>query len=196
SMFFDQLFAPVAFRSSSPEEARALLQTYEDLYWKDLVDRVKAYATSRGGEVLVTANQTYASAISFHPWRYTDIATVQVRTPDLSERRITEDWEVLKQRVRESHGGMLVPIVTFIDWGNDPNAALGVFASQSPEDQGALLRMLDGSTLSAGLLFAYPVHGGQPGFQRFGVGTYDSVRYGTFDTIVELSGVRATAGGS
>lgn len=211
SIHYDEIFKAVRYKVRDIEDYEKIRETYENVYWKDIVDRVKSYAASKNKTVYITANEGYNSAIMFHPLKYTDIVTIhfarcdkppfkdeseqKTQFCDLEKWGITEDWDLLKEKVRESHNGKLVPIIVFIDWAGLQDYQLGLFAKMSAEKQKEFLRIIDKSTKANGILFAYPMHGGQPGFHKQGSkykGTYNSIDYGTYDTIPELAKERAS----
>lgn len=209
SILYDEVLIAPVYKTRNTKDFEELMTTYEEIYWKDIVERVKDYAKSQNKTVYLTANENYNLAILFHPLKYTDMATfhfARCDMPPLNDRseqksqfcdlenwQILEDWDLLKEKVKESHNGSLVPIVVFIDWGGDANAQLGLFVKMDPEDQNRFLELVDNETSKNGILFAYPMHGGEPGIQKKASqfnGVYDSVEYGTYDTIAKIAALR------
>lgn len=192
-LFYDEPFINLKYKAKTKQDLQATyeeqLPIYEDQYWKDIVDRVKSYAASKGKTVYITANQNYDSIMQLHPWKYLDFVTVQIQKEDLADTRVNENWDLLKQKVRTAHGKD-VPIIVFMDWANDPKLALGLFAGMSTDNQNRFLELIDQATSKNGILFAYPMHGGEPGIpvksSQF-EGVYDSLDYGTYDNIVQLA---------
>jgi hypothetical protein len=145
----------------------------DDRAWKQLTDRIRAYAAQKGRKVLISAN-------GIAP--YVDLQVLGVwgawRTPgghiDLSDNQIGY-WRSLVVR-GEAVAGTKVPVVLFHDWGfgDPPFPWLAVPASERE----VWMRTRGAEIYAAGGFFAFPVLG------PFGC---DAGRDGTLGTIARLS---------
>lgn len=145
----------------------------DDRAWKQLTDRIRQYAASRGRRVLISANGIA---------RYVDLQVLGVwgawRTPgghiDLSDNQIAY-WRSLVMR-GEAVAGKKVPVVFFHDWGfgDPPFPWMAVAASE----RGVWMRTRGAEIYAAGGFFAFPVLG------PFGC---DAARDGTLETIARQS---------
>jgi hypothetical protein len=195
---FDQVYTYAQYRiMSMGKPAGQTAQNYSQ-YFDNVVATVRQYAAQKGVQILVTMNCGTVEAAkallraSSASLEMLDIITVVFNPADFSWPYTTkDDWAGLKAAVSTAYKRQ-VPIVAFMDsvGENSPTNAklpLSKFAALRTADQIKVLKKLDASTRAAGVLFAYPVYGGnvdpsgRPGI------LYDSVRYGTYNTIVALS---------
>jgi len=168
---------------------------YED-YYMQIVNEVRDYAASKNRTVLISFNwnadvikkvgampngmkvlktmyngMDYVIA-SMNPWDF-----------NTTPYTLTEDWPGVKSTLATA--GINLPIVTFLDWsGSCDWCPVYKLAHLSKQDQINYLTALDADTKANGILFAYPVWGG--GDQLY-PSRYDSIKYGTYDAMVELA---------
>jgi len=181
SMFFDGIYYYANYRIYVMGQNHDQTLTQYSGYFKVIADQLKSYAGSKGTRVFITLNNGYGGDIKLHP--YQDFATVSFSPQDFDPPFTPhENWAQIKADAAQAMGRP-VPIVAFIDWaGSLVGTPLSKLASLSSADQVTVLRNLDASTKAAGVFFAYPVYGGDTVY-----GKYDSVKYGTYNTIVALA---------
>ncbi len=161
--------------------------------WRNIVDDTKAYALQKyGKDLLVTLNDGFVNSIGEPPkelWPYQDFISVSVNPKTIKTQSIQDDWHGFKVQVRKVYG-RLIPIILFMDWGAG-DTALSTFAALPREEQIKTLKLLYETSLSEGLLFVYPLRGGAINgsitYTDYN-NTYDAIKQGTFDTIVQLTG--------
>ncbi len=161
--------------------------------WENIVDGAKAYARQKyGKDLLVTLNDGYVNSVGEPPrelWPYQDFISVSVNPKTIKTQSIQDDWHGFKAQVRKVYG-RLIPIIAFMDWGTG-NTPLSTFAALPREEQIKTLKLLHETSLSEGLLFVYPLRGGAINGSVTYIdynNTYDAIKRGTFDTIVQLTG--------
>jgi len=189
AMFFDQVYGYAHYRVETMGQDLNLVYLDYAGYYKMLVDELKSYAASRGRQFCAARNSGVLMSVVEgylqHPFllQADDYIHGSFSTDDFSPPFVpVEDFGKIKADLTQAMGRE-VPIIMFIDWaGRKPGTQLSRFVSLSTEDQITVLRNIDAATKQAGILFAYPVYGGQTV-----KGDYDSVKYGTYETIVSLA---------
>jgi len=86
--------------------------------------------------------------------------------------------------------GKEIPLNLFMDYAaGTSDSALAKFVSLSLDDKKTILKMIDDDAKAHGASFIYPIHGGSyvNPTNPLDRGTYDSVKFGIYDTIVELA---------
>jgi len=185
ALFFDGVYIYARYKVETMGAPAEQTWTQYAQYFKMVVDELRSYASSKGRQLLITMNLGAGNAFTDRfPYpvavQMVDFATPSFAIADFSSPLdIREDWSQIKANIIQSVGRE-VPIIAFIDWPNQ----LYAFQSLSTADQITVLTKIDAATKAAGILFAYPVFGGNPGGD---LGKYDSVKYGTYDTIVTLA---------
>jgi hypothetical protein len=189
-IFFDEV--SIVLGTGSFYGLKISEQSYTES-WEKIVHAAKDYARQKyGKELLVTLNNGYVNSIGEPPrelWPYQDFISVSVNPKTIKTQSIQDDWPGFKAQVRRVYGRPL-PIIAFMDWGAG-DTPLSMFAVLSREDQIKTLKLLHKTALSEGLVFAYPLRGGALNGSITYIdynNTYDAIKQGTFDTVVQLTG--------
>jgi hypothetical protein len=167
--------------------------------WEQIMSSVKAYAMREYGKGLfVTLNTGYVNKVGGPPpeiWPYQDFITVGINPDTIRTGSITDDWSGLKAQVTGVYGRVL-PIMAFIDWGPG-EAPLSIFASLSQARQISMLKLLYNTAANQSFYLVYPVRGGAINgllsYTGYNNNTYDAVKEGTFNTIVQLSEISSSS---
>jgi hypothetical protein len=163
--------------------------------WKLMADAVKEYGRAKyGKEILVGMNNPdiEGSKELGAPYPYQDFIPViiwKTKPSEFSASNIVDDWVGYKSRVLQIYGRM-VPMMPFLDYGcysTGCDTPLSVFGHLPKETQIKVLQELHDMAVRNGLLFAYPLYGGNILPQQQGHQSYDAIRQGTYDTIKQLT---------
>lgn len=172
----------------------AVKESYEAA--SDIIDEIHKYGISKGKNVFVIS---WAMPIMLevpYPEPDLDALMLTVGSGEIRAMKLNENkWDTAIQKVREKFGD--VPIFARIDYGNT-GSPLSVFSQLLTKDQAnQFLRIADEFFQQKGIIFIYPVHGGNMGGLKtsskilsFGnIDWYDSLapEFQTFNTIEELS---------
>jgi len=190
ALHFGEVYQYAQYRIANMRQDSTSTTAEYAQYFTLIANELKTYATSKGRQLLVTLNGGIGAKLEGRP-----LAEMQVALGMLDYVSVSfsledfdppftphEDWASIRAYVTQVMGRD-VPIMVWIDWaGRESNTQLSKLAAQSAADQVTVLRNLDASTKAAGVFFAYPVYGGDTVY-----GKYDSVKYGTYNTIVALA---------
>jgi len=196
SIFFDEIgrYQTLLLTKYGYTNATAMFaQVYAS--YGGIVNAVKSYAASRGKSILASYNnnadilasasfyQIVSPAVVFANVDFV-IASLSIHDFGTATPQPTEDWVSVKNFIRQGVRHDL-PIVTFLDWaGTCASCQLYKFAHLSQQQQIHFLQAVQANTKANGVLFAFPVWGGD---DQLYPDKYDSVRAGTYDTMVTLS---------
>lgn len=170
----------------------AVKESYEAA--SKIVDDIHQYGDSRGKHVYV-GTWTVPMYYSYKKPDL-DFVTDTPQPSTISSGKFDDGkWEDTKNKVKETFGD--IPILVVIDWGFR-GSQLEVFSQElSKEEQARLLRAADDFFTGKGMIFAYPVHGGnmvvtepQNMIKAYGsYNWYDSLapEFQTYGTIKELA---------
>lgn len=184
------LFARVAGDVSHPSVAKVIDGASK------IVDAIHEYGETKGKRVYVGSWSYEGVSEGGHPYALPklDFVTVSPSAEEVRNKRLNEDeWKARITLIREKYGD--IPIIAFIDWAFTTETPMGVFSQTlSPEEAREALRKFDRFFRENGIIFAYPVHGGNMGAGAtrlsFGeYGKYDSLapEFDTYGTIKELA---------
>jgi len=189
AIFFDGVYGYAGYKVSTMGRDPHVVNPQYAGYYKQVVDSLKSYAASKGRQFLAAkSGGVLAASVGI----YQDYP-VLLQSDDLIHGSFStevfsppfvpvEDFAKMKANLIKVRG-YEVPIIMYFDWaGTDPNTQMSKFVTLSTQDQITVLENIDAATKAAGILFAYPVYGGD----TF-AGKYDSVKYGTYNTIVVLA---------
>lgn len=195
SFFFDQHFMAAEFKVKQGADMLSIAIEYEK-YYMEIVNEVRAYAASKNRTILISFNWNADGIkkvgslpngiktlkIMYDGMDYV-VASTNPRDFNTTPPTLTEDWPSVKSTLAKA--SINLPIVTFLDSsGKCDWCQLYKFAQLSKQDQIDYLTVLDADVKANGILFAYPVWGGE---DKLVPSRYDSVKYGTYDTIVQLA---------
>jgi len=163
-----------------------------------LVDEIHRLGLAQGKYILAGTWAFPAVRFPF-PMAHLDFVTMTPQREELARHQLDQTkWAQDLKRVRARCGQM--PVFVFIDCAGDRGVMAEFSQVLSKEEQGAMIRQLDGFCQTNGLTFAYPVHGGGMGgsakLRSFGQSDrYDSAapEFATFDVIKALALAKAGA---
>jgi hypothetical protein len=162
--------------------------------WKMISASVKAYArTTYGKELPVTLNNGNVNAIGENRWSasrywpYQDFISIGITMQTVETQSIQDDWAGFKAALTQAYGHIL-PTMIFIDWGTPPSP-MSLLGKLRVEQQVRMLTMLHETAAREGLLFVYPIHGGEITHDPYDA--YDAREHGTYDTIRQLTNTLA-----
>ena len=181
----------------------AVKESYEAA-WK-IVEKIHEYGRKKGKYIYVITwvAVKQGDSIVDVPKEYVNVDAAMVSpSPDEIKDKLTgeignfneELWDKLVNRIREKYG---IPIFARIDYGGPGRTPLYVFSQElSKEEAREFLRRADKFFSEKGIIFIYPVHGGDMGrkdlVKKLSYGKfnwYDSLapEFQTFETIKELA---------
>jgi len=195
SFFFDQHFMAAEFKIKQGADMLSTAIEYEK-YYMEIVNEVRAYAASKNRTVLISFNWgadvikkvgSLPNGIKTLKIMYDEmdyvVASTNPRDFNTTPPTLTEDWPSVKSTLAAA--GVNLPIVTFLDSsGKCDWCQLYKFAQLSKQDQINYLTALYDDTKANGILFAYHVWGGE---DKLVPSRYDSVKYGTYDAMLEFA---------
>jgi hypothetical protein len=163
--------------------------------WKEISSAVKQYARAKyGKELPVSLNNAWVNAIGEYRWPasrywpYQDFISIGISLRTMETQSIQDDWAGYKIAVAKVYGHVPTTVV-FMDWGKTPTP-LSIFGNLPRDAQVRMLKLLHETATREGLLFAYPLHGGNISnylIPPFAFVVYDARQQGTYDTIRELT---------
>jgi len=121
-----------------------------------------------------------------------DFVTTTPTSEEVSLEKFDEaKWDKINAGIKNKFGG--IPHFAFIDWGGGPNRPMDIFSQQlNKNQQSEWLKKADAFFQSKGIIFIYPIHGGDfwgnPKVKMFGKFTkYDALaqEFDTYETIKE-----------
>jgi len=194
AIFFDGVYGYAEYKINTMGQNPDVVNSQYTGYYKTVVDNLKSYAASRGRQFLAArSGGVLAAAVGIYQQypvllRADDFIHGSFNILDFSPPFVpVENFVKIKSQLTQAKGSS-VPIIMYFDWvGADPNTQMSKFAALSTADQVTVLKNIDAATKAAGILFAYPVYGGDTSD-----GKYDSVKYGTYDTIVGIASPTST----
>ena len=157
-----------------------------------IVDEIHSYGYSRGKYIYVGSWPGCAYYSYYQP--NLDFVTASPSGREILTKELNEvEWDERIRVIREKLGD--IPIFAFIDWAGDIKTPLGAFSQNlTSEEQKEFLKTADDFFMEKGVVFTYPVHGGNMGldaeilsFNKSKV--YDSLapEFQTYETIKELA---------
>lgn len=178
----------------------------------EIVERIHNYGMSKGKYIYVISwvGKVTRHGVEVIPSTNLDAGMVAPRLDEIKDNRTGEIgkfnelfWEELVNLAKERLG---IPIFAMIDYGGPGRTDLYVFSQElSREEAREFLRKADEFFSEKGIIFIFPVHGGDMG--RLGVEVkklsygrfnwYDSIapEFQTFETIKELALKKTSARG-
>ena len=165
----------------------------------EIVDKIHEYGHSKEKDIYVV---TWAESALFpFPQPDIDVAVVTVTPYEIYNMKMDEEkWDKTINTIKEKYGD--IPIFARIDFGQD-NSPLYVFSQILSKDQANnFLKTADDFLTKKGVIFIYPVHGGNMclkpdscsklSYSKFN--WYDSLapEFQTYDTIKELAQKKAS----
>lgn len=159
--------------------------------WRQIASAVKDYAqTKYGREIQVCVNTAWNADI----WPYQDFISLGLTGTGaemIRNQKLQIDWGTIKTNIKSVYGRLL-PIMFFLDWGSYEESPMVALASLPREDQNKAITLLHDTALREGLLFVYPLHGGDiMTYAQIEQGlpwrVYDAIEQGTYDTIEQLT---------
>jgi hypothetical protein len=195
AIWIDLLYTQAeGFRNIAGADSRATKESYAAA--SKIIEEIHKYGESRGKYVYVG---TWAFPAINMPLARPDLDFITL-TPSVSEisnKKLDEkSWDKNIDKIKAKFGN--IPTFVFIDWSNN-NTPLSAFSQKlTKKEQSDMLVSLDNFSKNKGMVFVYPVHGGNMGsdskVRSFGMSNdygrvYDSLapEFNTFDTIVELA---------
>lgn len=158
-----------------------------------VVDAIHKYGESKGKQIYVG---TWAEPVINYEWQAPklDFVTVTPEPEEIYYGKFNEEkWDKINSKVDEKLGK--IPRFVFVDFGWAKNSPMDVFSQMlSKKQQREWLGKADVFFQDKGMIFMYPVHGGDftPGAKRLSFGKnakYDSLapEFDTFNTIKDLA---------
>ncbi len=195
AIWIDLLYTQVeALRNIAGADSPAFKESYNAA--SRIIDEIHKYGNSKGKYIAVG---TWAfPAINFpYPVPDLDFVTLTPSASEISQKKLNDkSWSNNINRIKEKFGN--IPVFVFIDW-SDNDTPMSTFSQKlNSEEQNQMLVYLDNFSESKGMIFVYPVHGGNMGsksiIRSFGMNNdygrvYDSLapEFQTYNTIKELA---------
>lgn len=179
SIFFDEIdYIPLVYGI----DARSFY-----LNWKDIGQRLRNYAETKYGiKLLLGVNGGWVHDPSreklVDPWPYQDFISVSFSLKTIQTGTILDDRNWYRQQTLRVYAST-PSMFAFLDWGPIPSP-LSALADLPSSDQEKMLEKLQKSALDNGMIFVYPLHGGNIASGR----EYDAVEQGTHEKIMQLAG--------
>ncbi|MFZ3077531.1 MAG: hypothetical protein WA139_03690 [Candidatus Aenigmatarchaeota archaeon] len=164
-----------------------------------IVDEIHKYGLSKGKYVYVVSWAVvgdYAILLEA-PYQAPDLDAVMmtVGAAEINSGKMNENrWDTTITKIKEKFGN--TPIFARIDYGT-AGSPLGALSSLSNEDAIQFLKTADAYLQQKGVVFIYPIHGGNLGVtgqkgENLSYGKYDwydslAPEFGTYETIKELA---------
>ncbi|MDD5688466.1 MAG: hypothetical protein PHE88_11625 [Elusimicrobia bacterium] len=158
-----------------------------------IVDAIHEYGKSKGKRVYVG---TWAEPVINYEWQAPnlDFVTITPTPEEIYNNKFDEErWNKINLKVENKFGK--IPRFVFIDFGWANNSPMDVFSQRlNKKQQKEWLEKADAFLQSKGMIFMYPVRGGDftPGAKILSFGKnakYDSLapEFQTYETIKELA---------
>jgi hypothetical protein len=197
AIWIDLLFSQAKILDSITNNSNhpAVRESYDSA--SKIIDDIHKYGDSKGKQIYVgTWSQPVTDYAINNSWPTPklDFVTDSPSSKEIYYKKFDEDmWSSKRSHVKEVFGD--IPSFVFIDWGGQPNAPIDVFSQKlNKEEQREWLKQADSFFQSQGMVFVYPVHGGDfwgnPAICSFGkYYVYDSLapEFDTYETIKELT---------
>jgi len=164
--------------------------------WRQIASAVKDYAqTEYGREIQVCVNTAWDARI----WPYQDFISLGLTGTGaemIKNQKLQIDWGTIKRNIKNVYGRLL-PIMFFLDWGSYEESPMVALANLPREDQVKVIALLHDTALREGLLFVYPLHGGDiMTYAQIEQGqpwrVYDAIEQGTYDAMKQLTSTIST----
>lgn len=195
SLWIDGLYSQAElFRDLTGDiNHRAVKESYEAS--SDLIDEIHKYGLSKGKYVYVIS---WARPMMLEaPYASPDLDGVMVTigNSEINELKMNENkWDNYKEKTKNVFGD--VPIFARIDYGN-VESPLAVFSEEPKDRADQFLSIADDFFQQKGIIFIYPIHGGNMGNigqqgKILSYGQYDwydslAPEFQTYDQIKELA---------
>ncbi len=158
-----------------------------------IVDAIHEYGESKGKRIYVG---TWSEPVINYEWQAPklDFVTITPTPEEIYNGKFDEaKWDRLNSEIEKKIGK--IPRFVFIDFGWANNSPMDVFSQMlSKKQQREWLEKADAFFQDKGMIFMYPVHGGDftPGAKRLSFGKnakYDSIapEFDTYETIKDLA---------
>lgn len=158
-----------------------------------IIDEIHGYGESKGKKIYVG---TWAEPVIRYPWPAPklDFVTITPGPEEIYYGKFDEGkWDEVNLQAEKKFGN--ITRFAVIDFGWAKNSPTDVFSQMlNKEQQRVWLKKADAFFQSKGMIFVYPVHGGDfaPGAKRLSFGKnalYDSLapEFDTYETIKELA---------
>ncbi len=155
-----------------------------------IIDEIHEYGYSKNRYIYVG---TWVPPDLPYPPPDLDFVTLTPSVREINRRGIDEQkWVRDIDKIRKMLGD--IPILVFIDWANNDAPLTSYSQKLNKEDQREMLAKLDKFCNEKGMVFIYPIHGGNMGDKArilsYGNYTvYDSLapEFNTYETIKELA---------
>jgi len=205
AIWIDMLYAQARLMAELTKDPNhpAVKESYKAAF--EIVEKVHEYGEGKGKHIYVitwVAVKQEDSIISV-PKEYVNVDAAMVSpSPDEIKNRLTgeignfneELWDELVGKIKKGYG---IPILARIDYGGPGRTPLYVFSQElSKEEQREFLRKADDFFSKKGIIFIYPLHGGDMGrkelVKKLSYGKfnwYDALapEFDTYETIKELA---------
>ncbi|MFH1157739.1 MAG: hypothetical protein V1721_02470 [Pseudomonadota bacterium] len=190
-MLYSQTFR--LFKMTGDIHHPAVKESYDAA--SKLIDGIHKYGESKGKYIYVGTWSQPAGEVPFEPPKLDFVTTTPTPVEMYSGKLDEAKWDRINAGIKEKFGN--IPHFAFIDWGGDSERPIDVFSQKmTKEQQKAWLKEADKFFRSKGIIFIYPVHGGDftglggakvKAFGKFN--KYDALapEFDTFDTIKELA---------
>ncbi|MCK4225262.1 hypothetical protein KAX29_00020 [candidate division WOR-3 bacterium] len=162
----------------------------------DIIDEIHQYGLSKGRYIYVISWAQPIMLEASYPRPdldalMTTVGNKEIRAMEMDEKK----WNVGLERIREKFGD--IPIFARIDYGSE-GSPLSVFSQElTTEQESQFLRVADEFFQQKGIIFIYPIHGGNMAGLKtkskiLSYGKYDwydslAPEFQTYDTIKELA---------
>ncbi len=160
-----------------------------------IVDEIRKYGQREGKRIYVGSWPAGTSHLEadFHTADW-DFVTMSPKSSEVEEMKLDQArWDRDLTAVRKRYGD--VPILAHIDWGASVDTPLGIFSQRlNREEQMEFLKTADDFFYRNGVIFIYPIHGGNMGTNATKLShgrtpVYDSnaPEFQSYDTIKQLA---------
>ena len=188
------------YAKDHPEEQENAIIACKDSYRAAtaIIDAIRHYGTLKGRKIYV--GTWLYPAVDIHralpelELPKLDFVTVSIPSKEVLSMEFSDErWKRIVEDAHSNFGNIL--IISLLDWASGIYTGLGTFSQKlTPDEQRRFLRKADLFMCKKGIVFAYPIHGGNMGkeatrlsFGEFKV--YDSLapEFKTYETIVRLA---------
>jgi len=188
------------YANKHPDEAEKALKASKESYEASskMIDEIHAYGYSKHRKYIYVG--TWESVVSF-PYAppKLDFVTQNIMSKEVKSMNFNNNrWDNTINDVKTKLGD--IPIFAVLDWSSGTETGLGVFSQTlTPQQQKDFLKTADDFLTMKGVIFLYPIHGGNMGkgakvlsFGQFQI--YDALapEFQTYETIKELANKKAS----